>query len=130
MRSISEGKRTAACPDPPFASAKPMAPDSYPLWDPGSRMRSGLKPVTREEAGALSARSGEAAGMDMRLPDPIVSLIVVNPAPTDFHSDARPVKVPVTGYRGAVERRALHDCPGRRSGQGRGALAYFAEVGG
>ncbi len=98
MQAMAKGKGAEALKQP-FAGAKPMPPDAYPLWDPGKRMESGLRAVSREEAKELSARSDRAAGEDQHLPDPVVSLVVVNPVPTDFHPDARPVRVPVNGFR-------------------------------
>lgn len=110
MQAMADGKALGMGPKAAFASARPAEPDSYPVWDPGKRMPA-LKAVSREEARQLSARSDEAASMDMHLPDPVVSLVVVTPVPTDFDLGARPQRVPVNGFR-------------------EDALAYFVEVGG
>ncbi len=108
VQAMASGKNQALSGKEPFASMKPAPPDSYPVWDPRKRM-AGLKAVPREEARELSARSDEAASMDMHLPDPVVSLVVVTPVPTDFDLGARPLRVPVSGFR-------------------EDALAYFVEV--
>ncbi len=108
MQAMAKGNAQDVGGKAAFASAKPAPPDSYPVWDPGKRMPA-LKAVPREEARQLSARSDEAAAMDMHLPDPVVSLVVVNPVPTDFDLGARPLRVPVNGFR-------------------EDALAYFVEV--
>lgn len=79
-----------------FRDFKP-APEP-PLMDPFQRLQ-GAREVTKEEAREASRKAADAESCGMHCPDGVVSVVVVNPVPSDFDLDCRPVRVPVGGFR-------------------------------